>query len=150
MRNIIGRTSIALLGVAIISLSHCSKESKEIQQKPVTLDEDRQVTVRRSLALLESANPDSDAAKSIERDEISFIGLMGYSLEVPGVSGIDGRFRDSVPIRVIEGTTDAVETDEERELNDVGRRYAERFNALILKYLKERDTNHHPASAKLR
>jgi hypothetical protein len=105
----------------------CAKE--KVVQQPI---------VQHSLEYLRNTNPDTLAQDAIKRDSLYFLGTYGYSIQVPGISDYESHWRDRVPLKMIEGTSDAITSKEVSELNRVADDYAKRFNIIILGQLKKR------------
>jgi hypothetical protein len=125
-----------LFTLILISIFGCAKE--KVQPK-VALDEREKhhVEVQLSLAMLKNSNPDSLAQKAIMADSIYFICVYGYAIEVPGVNDYEERYQNKVPVRVIPGTSDALYSEEDKELAAIANNYAKRFNGIILNHLKK-------------
>ena len=100
-------------------------------------DEDKRV-VNEELARLKSADPEVDVQVAMRKGDYRFVGLMGYALEVPGINQreFQEKYRDQYGVKTIEGTSDYLETPEIGELWLLGRRYAERYNRLLLEEIE--------------
>lgn len=93
----------------------------------------RQAIVVSQLQRLKSASPERDVATAWAREDTRFLGVNGYSVSVPGVpkekihsAAMRGQ------LHPIEGTAETPQSDEQRELNVVAWKYAERYNKLLL------------------
>jgi len=95
-----------------------------------------------ALRRLESSDPAADVTAAIGRGDLRFLGVAGYTVTVPGVLSVTGQSSDKDNERlvgkhgvgVIEGTSDdkAVLAFQLAAI-----RYAERYNTLLLKHLKQ-------------
>ena len=82
---------------------------------------------------LEGANPEVDARKHAKQGSCFVYGAYGYTIEIPGVPVDDWpAFYENAVIRMIEGTSDVIESEEHLRLNNLARQYASRFNQTIL------------------
>jgi hypothetical protein len=82
---------------------------------------------------LEAANLDFDIATAVRRRDRRLIGMMGYSLEVPGVDGVPpGGPPPGYRIIIVKGTSDAGSGPKAR-CESLLSRYAERYNKTLLK-----------------
>ncbi len=87
------------------------------------------------LRWLEGADPTIDFETAISASNYRFIGLYGEGLEVPVVDirCVDHR-KD---VNFIEGTSDAIMGEEHYRLIQLAYEYAKKYNAKMLKYLKD-------------
>ena len=116
-----------IIFILIVFFAGCAKE--KVVQQPI---------VQHSLEYLRNTNPDTLAHDAIKGDSLYFIGTYGYSIQVPGISDYESQWRDRVPLKMIEGTSDAITSKEVSELNRVADDFAKRFNTIILGQLKNR------------
>ena len=79
-----------------------------------------------SLRRFDFASPEAAAARDFERGDRGFRGLHGLTVETPGVSSTD------LPVTMIEGTSDAPESDRCERLNERARDYARLYNQAML------------------
>ena len=87
------------------------------------------------LRWIESASPENDAKKAIERNDFRLKAVYGYSIEIPGVSPEDqAKARYFYGIDVISGTSDSLVDKEHARLNKLAIEYAEKYNHYILRY----------------
>jgi hypothetical protein len=93
--------------------------------------------IRQSLNMLTKTNPDSAAVRSIQQKHICFLGVMGDGLDVPGVEDYHQQFRNRIPIKMIAGTTDQITSEEVLNLNAKASKYALRYNAIVLQWVKK-------------
>lgn len=83
---------------------------------------------------LYNADPLDDFNEAVKINDYRFIGVYGYSLNVPGVKlkCLDAE-RDVKPI---EGTSDSSSSYEEEKFNAVAKVYADYYNFQLKKYLE--------------
>jgi hypothetical protein len=67
-----------------------------------------------------------------------FLGVYGYTLEVPGVPQSEAPRISANGVLGIPGTSDALVSEEHGALNERARDYAEQYNALLLRHLTQR------------
>jgi hypothetical protein len=73
----------------------------------------------------------------LERHDMRFVGVYGYGAYVPGVnSAMEARLVRQDRVRYIEGTSDNITSPEYGRLVEKAERYAERYNAMLLHYLR--------------
>jgi hypothetical protein len=70
--------------------------------------------------------------------DFRFLGVYGYTLEVPGVPKNQTDRISKNGILPIPGTSDALVSDEHGNFNDQAREYAAKYNALLLGHLTQR------------
>jgi hypothetical protein len=79
------------------------------------------------------ADAQRDVSAALARGDKRFIGVYGIAAEAPGVT--DSRLLRRFGVRFIEGTSDVRPTPESRQLNSLARKYALRYNGLLLQHL---------------
>lgn len=84
------------------------------------------------LRTLEHADAAQDVQAAIRGNDLRFLGIAGYVVEVPGAE-TSRHLHEKYGVRVIEGTSDVVFGREHSRLIGVARRYARQYNALLLK-----------------
>ncbi len=84
----------------------------------------------------EKAHPEQDCARSIRKGDLRFIGVRGFTINMPGVA--DDHYWSKYGYKVIQGTSDAGD----REFNDAATKYAARYNTVLLKHLQEKRAVH--------
>lgn len=89
------------------------------------------------LQSLQSADVGADVAAAVFRGDFRFVGVMGYALAVPAVPDYHEKYAARHDVRVIENTSDAIESPEHEQLQQVARDYAERYNKLLLSRLPQ-------------
>ena len=85
------------------------------------------------LKALQVENAGADAKAAFAAGDTRFLGVMGVTVEVPG---IDPSLWINLKIRVLPGTTATVDSDEQIELNKKARDYCRIYN-LTMMGLKE-------------
>ena len=83
----------------------------------------------RELRRLRIADPVADADRAVSAGDTRLLGLAGFALEVPGASERDRR---RLGVREIQGTSDFFDSVEHRQLQEIARGYAERYNRRVL------------------
>jgi hypothetical protein len=87
------------------------------------------------LSRLKDANPVNDADEAIRRNDLRFLAVKGYAITVPGIDDYYTRFSSKYKYRIIEGTSDVIRNEEERQLQNRAIRYAEVYNVVIRDYV---------------
>lgn len=84
--------------------------------------------------LLDFTNPERDANSDISSNRISFVVVDGFARYVPGVYGTDGQYVDKY------GTHEAIVANDSDRSDQLAAAdlYGERYNVVILSYLKNR------------
>jgi hypothetical protein len=85
------------------------------------------------LKTLVARDPEKDARDSINKGNLEFLGVAGYSVTVPadGERDIGGCLKRADKVKLIRGTSDVVYGDEHMALIQQATRYAARYNVLI-------------------
>jgi hypothetical protein len=99
----------------------------------LAMSQEERKAIREELTRLQTADPVMDLKTATEQGDYRFVGLMGYTLSVPGVDR-DVFYRIYEPkfgFKVIRGTSDYFEIPEQEELTSIGTAYAERYNRLL-------------------
>jgi hypothetical protein len=80
-------------------------------------------------------HPEKDARDSINKGNLEFLGVAGYSVMVSAGDepDIGGCLKRADKVKLIRGTSDVVYGDEHMALIQQATRYAARYNALIAK-----------------
>ena len=90
------------------------------------------------LKWLESANPELDAKRAIDRKDFRLRAVYGYILLAPGVDQRDyNEYKKTFGFNPIEGTSDSLINGEHARLNRLASEYAFRYNKVILNYKKK-------------
>lgn len=123
----IKRYATALLTSLLLSSCHADKPDRVSEQT------DRQQQVLDGLAWLKTANPEQDARVAIERGDLRLLRTAGRSASIPGLpSDQASELRRKCGIAVVPGTGDVVYGDEHLALLRKARRYAERYNQIMI------------------
>ena len=77
-------------------------------------------------------NPERDAARALENNDVSLLGVVRFAIFVPGVDGDYEILRTKYKIKVIPGTSDV---SPGQTYNKIAERYAFAYNRYILKKL---------------
>jgi hypothetical protein len=104
------------------------------------MSEEMKKAVLEELHRLQSADPTSDVEAAFRQGDFRFVGLMGYSLEVPGVDPKEfyEKYSSEFGVKVIRGTSDFMEIPEQLELARIGGDYAQQYNQLLIKKIAGR------------
>jgi hypothetical protein len=85
------------------------------------------------LRWLEHADPIVDAQNALASKDHRLVGVYGYTLSAPGIETSQQRtYQERYGIRPIEGTSDALESEEHERLVRKATEYAERYNRHML------------------
>ncbi len=91
-------------------------------------------------------HPDQDVLRNLENNDNRFVGIYGYTIELLGVAEEDQiYFKDKYGVRIIGGTSDAIESDEHGNLIRTARKYAEEYNQKLIEILENKDKNSNKA-----
>ena len=82
------------------------------------------------------ADPKIDLQNSIRSNDFRFIGILGYAVETPGITNYVTVDR----IRVIEGTSDQIQSKEQEELQWKAKEYAKIYNGMLFNFLRTNQT----------
>ena len=88
------------------------------------------------LKLLRVDKAIDDASKAFKSGDHRFLGIYGYSREIPGVAG--DPYEHMKDTKMLEGTGDVFCGEEEHMLNKNARIYAKQYNEEILRELNGR------------
>jgi len=91
------------------------------------------------LRWLDRADPQRDLAAALARGDRRFVGVYGYSADVPGVDSPDQGLLKRYGVRYLRGTSDAMTSQEDERLNKLAHRYAKKYNGLLLQHLRRGD-----------
>ena len=86
----------------------------------------------RELQDLKVERAQADATAALARGDKRLLAIYGLTVEVPGTNYTAEQAGKANGIRILEGTSDTPEGDEEAELNLRARAYAASFNRTIL------------------
>ena len=89
-----------------------------------------------------TADPLADALANLTQDKVYFLGVYGYSLEVPGLTVKQQRCVVGVEqVRPIEGTSDVLLCKRHARLQSSARNYAAKYNQAVLNHLADAGIN---------
>lgn len=86
------------------------------------------------LRCYEKANPESELNKAIERNDLRFMAMRGYSEYVPGINDYYEKYT-RYGYKVINGSSDVVKNYEHSRLMAIASNYAEKYNTLLQKHI---------------
>jgi hypothetical protein len=128
-------TAIAL-GFCILSLVACSGTTKQSAAEIPHYEELRRLKVEKAA---------NEARKSLESGDSRLLAVEGYAIDVPGVEEDWTKTQATCGIKVIEGTSDAINSPQQKQLIDNARAYAERYNQSIASEMrKQRESKCRP------
>ncbi len=76
-----------------------------------------------------------DCKRSIGKHDMRFVGMLSFAVFVPGVEDYTDRYSTTNGVKIIKGTTDTPEGEQEIRFQDRAEIYAEAYNRCLLKYL---------------
>jgi hypothetical protein len=118
-----------LAAIVMLLSAQESSQSPQISQTSI---------LKTELAGLSLDSPDQDVSRNISHSDYRFIGICDFACYPPGIQGEDLKYAEDYGVRIIQGTTDALENDEHGELQKAATEYAETYNRSLLEYLKEK------------
>jgi hypothetical protein len=126
---------VPLVGVlaAIVMLLFTQEPSKSLQISQTSI-------LKTELAGLNLDSHDQDVSRNISHSDFRFIGICDFACYPPGIQSEDLEYAKVYGVRIIQGTTDALESEEHLELQEAATGYAETYNRFLLEYLKKRVT----------
>ena len=84
------------------------------------------------LQWIEKANPQQDAQAALQKGDFRLMGFAQRSLVIPGISPDDSRkYELKCGVRIIEGMTDVIRSEEHLRLMKLAHTYALQYNAVI-------------------
>lgn len=94
-------------------------------------------TLSAELSQLNEWNPRSDVIDAINKNDLRFIGCMGFGLIFPGLSHEESNaLKENDNYVVLDGTTDAMESNYHRKLIDRAWEYAETYNTEMKNHIE--------------
>jgi hypothetical protein len=124
VRRATGKTLVLLCGP--LSLVSCAKAPKQDVAQIPNVDELRKLNVENAV---------EDARKALKSGDPRVLGVYGLTIDIPGAPAAlqedPPLLRATYGIRMIEGTSDALISEEHEKLNDNAVRYAEKYNQTI-------------------
>jgi hypothetical protein len=119
------RNHLAIILLSVLVLSACS-------HKTAACTSNSKLDDLKSLNVLQAV---TDADHAYANGDRRLLGVYGYALEVPELSGNPDNYRYG--IRPLDGTSDTACDDRERSLNTNARAYAKEYNEEILSQVKK-------------
>jgi hypothetical protein len=75
---------------------------------------------------------ETDARAAIARGDVRLLAVYGITVEVPGVDTNVATLRQQYGLRMLEGTSDAIKGPQDLRLNENARKYAKKYNRIII------------------
>ncbi len=120
--------------IAVMCLSSATVGAEDAIATPhITMSQ--AALLAETLATLNLSSPIADLKKSLERNDLRFVGINRYTCTAPGIGGTDTELPQQYGLRCLFGTSDFVESREHAGLIDTARRYAERYNAELARII---------------
>ncbi len=95
--------------------------------------------LKMTLSSLNLADPSKDVRRNIANGDYRFIGIVDYSCHLPGREGLGLEHLSKIyGMRCLEGTSDAIESDEFGILMEQARQYGIQYNAALNELLPKR------------
>jgi len=94
------------------------------------------ITKEEDVRLLKVEHAESDARAAIARGDRRLLAVYGLTLEVPGLSENASKLRSRYGLRILGGTSDALRGEQDRQNNLNARRYATRYNLVVVSATK--------------
>jgi hypothetical protein len=88
------------------------------------------------IKISDSAKYNEDLLAALARGDTRFVGIMGYSLEVPGVPDYVEKYDKTYGVKIIKGTSDSYSDSSGLSQSVFFRDYAEGYNKLLLNHIK--------------
>jgi hypothetical protein len=86
----------------------------------------------RKLSWIENADPQADAREALERNDFRLVGLTPRTLVIPGVDSAQTRnYELKCGVRLIDGFTDVVRSQEHLRLMKLAHTYALQYNSIV-------------------
>jgi hypothetical protein len=79
---------------------------------------------------------ENNAKSAIARGDRRLLAVYGLTLEVPGVSDDVSKLRSQYGLRILEGTSDAIKGEQDRQMNLNARKYATQYNRTVISAAK--------------
>src|SRR5437867_7557518 len=115
----------------------------EQEKSPKATERDDELS---ELGKLASSDPVKDFEAAKAKNDIHFIGINGITLLVPGVG--EGYQIFGIEARVVKGTSDFMESEEQLQLTKRVLAYAEKYNELVLRFLSEKEARERRSAEK--
>ena len=75
---------------------------------------------------------ETDARAAVARGDQRLLAVYGITVEVPGVDTNVATLRQQYGLRILEGTSDAIKGPQDRLFNENARKYAKKYNHIII------------------
>lgn len=119
----------------VILILGCQTVSSNNEQHNITPNT---AILKTTLGTLNIDNPEKDLDENIRNKDLRFICICGYACYTPRVEQSDLSLTKKYGIKCLDGTSDLIESDEHAKLIKDTIKYAERYNGLLLKEIKNR------------
>lgn len=97
--------------------------------------------------LMKKANVNAEVTAALARGDSRFVGVMGYSLVVPGVTNFPTMTDDFKRVRIIPNTSDVILNRAHEHLQEVASDYATRYNLELMRRLEAKTDASNAAQA---
>jgi hypothetical protein len=84
------------------------------------------------VAQLKIDTAEADAKAAMARGDMRLLAVYGFTVEVPGVVESVAAARQKYGLRMLEGTGDALKSPRDKITNEIARKYAAKYNAIIV------------------
>jgi len=111
-----------LLGMSLLSFLFGCNSSSETPDPSI-----------KKLQWLETADPEQDAKKAIEANDLRLLGLATRNISIPGIDQADNdKYQQACGVILMDGISDVVRSDEQLRLMQKARSYALEYNRIII------------------
>ncbi len=124
----------------IFSLFYCCNNDKNVENKMLDKSSIKPVVPERIYFELHlNASAIDDFNEAIQNKDFRFIGILEYSLVVPGVKNYYEGYDKSNGVKIIEGTSDSFTYKDSSNFKNTEffKKYAVSYNNLLLGYLEK-------------
>ncbi len=119
---------ILMAAALALTLQACVPNAKETNSDPAMTEAEQ------ALLWVEHADAAADAQRAIQAGDYRLLVPAGRGQSVPGLKPEDGaRYRTLCGEKILPGTTDVVRGDRHLQLLQAVHRYAETYNAIVVK-----------------
>jgi hypothetical protein len=84
------------------------------------------------VAKLKVETAETDARSALSRGDRRLLAVYGYTVEVPGVDKPVATLRQKFGLRMLEGTSDAIKSPQDKIMNANARQYATKYNQIVI------------------
>jgi len=120
--------------IALMCLSSATVRAEDAIATP-HVKKSQAALLTETLSILNLSSPVADLKKSLERNDLRFVGINRYTCMAPGIGGTDTELPQQYGLRCLFGTSDFIESREHAVLINAARRYAERYNAELARVI---------------